>query len=219
VEILLNEVEARVLGSLIEKEITTPDYYPMSLNSLVNACNQKSNRDPLMNLDEDAVRDAVRGLQGLDLSSSRVDSRVPKYEHRIQEVFNFTRGETAIVCALLLRGPQTIGELRGHSERLYRFEDLSDVQSVLQRLMTREPPLVKILPRQAGTKESRYMHMLCGDLEPQLAQKPSGSELADPAVAAGRALNSDRIERLEEEMQRLRAEFEALREQFESLLR
>src|SRR5215510_7379432 len=161
-DIVLNDVEARVLGALIEKEITTPDYYPLSLNALVNACNQKNNRDPVMNLDEDAVRDALSTLQEKRLAgpASGADSRVTKYEHRVQEVFNFTRGETAIFCVLLLRGAQTPGELRGRTERMHRFEDLTEVQSTLQRLMQRDPPLVKVLPRQPGTKESLYVHLL-----------------------------------------------------------
>jgi uncharacterized protein len=229
VDVVLNEVEARVLGSLIEKEITTPDYYPMSLNALVNACNQKSNREPLMDLDENAVSEALRGLRELDLTSSRVDSRVPKYEHRIQEVFNFTRGETAILCALLLRGPQTVGELRSHTERLHRFEDLGDVQSVLQRLVKREPPLVKILPRQVGTKESRYVHLLCGDVPSRQAQQAQtdalggDSEFPEPVPRAvvenSGSVNTERLERLENEVQRLKTELAALKEQFESLLR
>jgi uncharacterized protein len=122
---------------LAEKEITTPDYYPLSLNALVNACNQKSSRDPVMELGEDEVRDALSSLGGKRLAGpvSSADSRVTKYEHRLQEVFNFDRRESAILCVLLLRGPQTPGELRGRTERMYRFEELSDVQSTLQRLM------------------------------------------------------------------------------------
>src|SRR5579859_402125 len=166
-DIRLTEVEARVLGSLIEKETTTPDYYPLSLNALVNACNQKNNREPVMNLGEDAVRDALNGLQSQRLAGPArgADSRVTKYEHRAQEVFNFTRGETAILCVLLLRGPQTPGELRGRTERMFRFEHLDDVQAALQRLMERDPALVKMLPRQPGTKESRYAHLLSGEIE------------------------------------------------------
>src|SRR5262249_53787138 len=166
-DIQLSEVEARVLGSLIEKEITTPDYYPLSLNALVNACNQKNNREPVMNLDEDAVRNALDGLQSHRLAGPArgADSRVTKYEHRIQEAFNFTRGETAILCVLLLRGPQTPGELRGRTERMFRFEHLDDVQYTLQRVIEREPPLVAMLQRQPGTKESRYIHLLSGQVE------------------------------------------------------
>src|SRR5246500_2214863 len=150
----LAETEVRVLGSLIEKDITTPDYYPLSLNALVNACNQKNNRDPVMDLDEDVVRDALAGLQQRKLAgpAGGADSRVTKYEHRLQEAFNFTRGETAIVCVLLLRGPQTPGELRGRTERMFRFETLDDVQATLQRLAERDAPLVRMLPRQPGTK-------------------------------------------------------------------
>ena len=123
-DIILSDVETRVLGSLVEKDVTTPDYYPLSLNALVNACNQKNNREPVMNLDEDLVRQALDTLQEKRLAgpTSSADSRVTKYEHRLQEVFNFTRGETAILCVLLLRGPQTPGELRGRTERMHRFE-------------------------------------------------------------------------------------------------
>ena len=165
-DIFLTPVEARVLGALIEKDITTPDYYPMSLNALVNACNQKNNREPVMTLDENTVRDALYSLQEKRLAGPArgADSRVTKYEHRSQEVFNFTRAENAILDVLLLRGPQTPGELRGRSERLHRFEELSDVQAVLQKLMQREPPFVKMLARQPGTKEARYAHLLSGDV-------------------------------------------------------
>ncbi|MGC2019875.1 MAG: YceH family protein, partial [Candidatus Sulfotelmatobacter sp.] len=132
----LSDVEVRVVGSLIEKDITTPDYYPLSLNALVNACNQKNNRDPVMSLDEDAVRSALDSLQVKRLAgpASGADSRVTKYEHRLQEVFNFDRRETAILCVLLLRGTQTPGELRGRAERMYRFEALEDVHGALDRL-------------------------------------------------------------------------------------
>ena len=133
-DILLNPAQARVLGSLVEKDITTPEYYPLSLNALVNACNQKSNREPVMSLSEDAVRDALAGLQEYRLAgpASNADSRVPKYEHRLQEVFNFDRREIALLCVLLLRGPQTPGELRGRTERMYHFDSLDDVQGGLQ---------------------------------------------------------------------------------------
>src|SRR5271157_1254617 len=132
--LLLTDIEARVLGSLIEKEITTPEYYPLSLNALVNACNQKNNRDPVTSLDEVEVRQALHGLEDEHLAGPvRGDGRVPKYEHRVQEVFNFTRGEVAVVCVLLLRGPQTPGELRGRTERMYHFEALDDVVSTLDR--------------------------------------------------------------------------------------
>jgi uncharacterized protein len=210
VNILLNEVECRVLGSLIEKEITTPEYYPLSLNALVNACNQKSNRDPVMNLDEAAVRQALHSLDGQSLvrSVSASDSRVTKYEHRLQEAFNFYRHEIAILSVLLLRGPQTPGELRTRAERMHPFDDLSAVQSSLQHLMKREPPLVKVLPRQPGTKEARYAHVLSGDRE---AFEPKPESEATAATMSG---DSERVGRLEEEIALLHKEVESLRQQF-----
>jgi len=206
----LNEVEARVLGALLEKEITTPDYYPLSLNALVNACNQKSNRDPVMNLEEDSVRAALRALHDNSLarSVSAADSRVTKYEHRLQEAFNFDRREAAIFCELLLRGPQTPGELRSRAERMHHFDDLSEVQSALQRLMTREPPLVKVLARQPGTKESRYLHLLSGDAEPASASAVHET----PAVTSPE--NADKFSRLESEVAELRKDIADLKQQF-----
>jgi len=179
VMIELSPASARVLGSLVEKEITTPEYYPLSLNALMNACNQKNNRDPVTSLDEDEIRQALHTLQdqGLAAPVRGTESRVAKYEHHMQEVFNFTRGEIAVMCVLLLRGPQTPGELRGRTERMHRFEELSDVQSVLQRLMQREPPLVTMLARQPGTKEARYAHLLSGEVTevvPIAAVEPGG---------------------------------------------
>jgi len=210
VDLLLNEVEVRVLGSLIEKDITTPDYYPLSLNALVNACNQKNNRDPVMALDENAVRDALASLQEKRLAgpAGGADSRVTKYEHHLQEVFNFGRPETAVLCVLLLRGPQTPGELRGRTERMYRFEELDDVQSTLQKLMQREPPLVKMLPRQPGTKEARYVHLLAGDVQ--------GWEAAPAAAAASGSDDRDRITLLEERVDSLHREVADLRQQLAS---
>jgi uncharacterized protein YceH (UPF0502 family) len=153
----LTDVEVRVLGALIEKDITTPDYYPLSLNALVNACNQKNNREPVMTLDEDAVRNGLDSLQKKRLAgpASGADSRVTKYEHRMQEVFNFDRREIAVLCVLLLRGPQTPGELRSRTERMYRFEALDDVIATLDRLSQRQPALAAVLPRPPGTHASR----------------------------------------------------------------
>ena len=206
--IVLSEVEARVLGALVEKDITTPDYYPLSLNALINACNQKNNRDPVMHLDEDAVRQALHGLQEDRLAgpTGGADSRVTKYEHRLQEAFNFTRGETALLCVLLLRGPQTPGELRGRAERMHRFEGLDEVQSALQRLMQRDPPLVKVLPRQPGTKEARYMHLLSGDVAVWEPPPEAVGETAETASAA-----DERIARLESEVSALRKEIADLK--------
>jgi uncharacterized protein len=203
----LSDVEVRVLGSLIEKDITTPDYYPLSLNALVNAGNQKNNRDPVMTLDEDAVRAALDSLQLQRLAgpASGADSRVTKYEHRLQEVFNFDRREIAILCVLLLRGAQTPGELRGRAERMYRFEELEDVHATLDRLTQREPPLVAVLPRQPGTKESRYMHLLSGSTAP--------AEAAPVRVQASHSADDDRTASLECEVRELRKEVAEMREQ------
>ena len=215
-DLLLNEIEVRVLGALIEKDITTPEYYPLSLNALVNACNQKSNRDPVMQIDENSVRDALSGLQEHRLAgpAGGADSRVTKYEHRTQEVFNFTRAEIAVLCVLLLRGPQTPGELRGRTERMHRFETLDDVQSALHKLMERQPPLVKILPRQPGTKESRYAHLLGGDVIASDATTAAAPTQASPS-SAHHSDESERIARLEEEVADLRAEVADLKQQLE----
>ena len=209
-DLILTPNEVRVLGALIEKDITTPEYYPLSLNALVNACNQKSNRDPVMQLDENAVRDALSGLQEKRLAgpASGADSRVTKYEHRTQEVFNFTRPEVAILCTLLLRGPQTPGELRGRTERMHRFESLDDVEAALQKLTHREPPLVKIVPRQPGTKEPRWVHLLSGDVV--MPDAPA------PLTATHGATDDDRVARLETEVTVLRQEVSDLKEQMEA---
>jgi uncharacterized protein len=218
--VLLDDNEVRVLGALVEKDITTPDYYPLTLNALVNACNQKSNREPVMTLNDDMVRQALHSLneKGLAGTASGADSRVPKYEHRMQEGFNFTRRETAVMCVLMLRGPQTPGELRGRTERMHRFEDLTDVQSTLQKLMTREgEPLVKVLPRQPGTKEARYAHLLGGE-KPEWNAPPPVAIEARP----GNSADSERIAALEEEvgnlrrdMAELKVELAGFRKQFE----
>jgi uncharacterized protein YceH (UPF0502 family) len=211
VNIVLNEVECRVLGSLVEKEATTPEYYPLSLNALVNACNQKSNRDPVMNLDEAAVREALHSLDGQSLvrSVSPADSRVTKYEHRLQEAYNFYRHEIAILCLLLLRGPQTPGELRSRAERMHSFDDLGAVQSSLQHLMKREPPVVKALPRQPGTKETRYAHLLSGDV---VQAEPEPREAGEASSAS---VDGERVKKLEKEIAALRNEIAELKQQFE----
>lgn len=207
VELLLSDTEVRVLGALVEKDITTPDYYPLSLNSLVSACNQKSNREPVMDLDEDAVRAALSTLEEKHLAgpSRSADSRVTKYEHHLQEVFNFNRRETALLCVLLLRGPQTSGELRSRSERMYHFEDLTEVQSGLQRLIDREPPLVKMLPRQPGARETRYGHLLSGE---------AATWIVPPA--AERESDTDRMTRLEHVIEQLQDEVAGLKQELAS---
>jgi uncharacterized protein YceH (UPF0502 family) len=212
-EIQLSEVAARVLGALVEKEITTPEYYPLSLNALVNACNQKSNREPVMNLDEDAVTAALRSLSVLELAGAADtnDSRVRKYEHRLGEAYNFTRPEIAVLCVLLLRGAQTPGELRGRGERLHHFEELSDVQAALQKLMAREPALVKVLARQPGTKESRYMHLMSGDME--VAPVEDAREHVRGSSAA-ESMDRESIAQLEAEVAALKNEIAELKQQF-----
>jgi uncharacterized protein YceH (UPF0502 family) len=212
-EIQLSDVAARVLGALVEKEITTPEHYPLSLNALVNACNQKTNREPVMNLDESAVTAALRSLSELEWAGAAdtSDSRVRKYEHRLQEVFNFTRPETAVLCVLLLRGAQTPGEIRGRGERLHHFEELSDVQAGLQKLMQRDPMLVKVLPRQPGTKESRYVHLLCGDVE-----ESEREQKREPVSEISRGLATDAatIARLQTEIAALKNDVTELKQQF-----
>jgi uncharacterized protein YceH (UPF0502 family) len=207
VNIVLNPAEARVLGALIEKDITTPDYYPLSLNALINACNQKNNREPVTNFDEETVRLALRNLSDKRLAgpASGADGRVTKYEHRLQEVFNFTRPETAILCVLLLRGPQTPGELRGRTERMHRFEDLDEVLSGLQQLMRREPPLAKALGRRPGTKEIRYAHLLSGDVE---AWEPPAE-----SASSGITDENERVAHLEAQVSALQSEVAELKQQ------
>ena len=212
---ILTEIETRVLGSLIEKDITTPDYYPLSLNALVNACNQKNNRDPVMTLDETAVRDALGSLQEKRMAgpASGADSRVTKFEHRLQEVFNFDRREIAIVGVLLLRGPQTPGELRSRTDRMYHFEALDDVVSTLDRLAQRDPPLARVLPRQPGTKESRYTHLFSGEPPELSVAGPANVARVPSPATAGVNSTADRLATLEDEVARLRQQFSEIQDQ------
>jgi uncharacterized protein YceH (UPF0502 family) len=205
----LNPVEVRVLGVLIEKEITTPEYYPLSLNALVNACNQKSNRDPAVNYDEEDVEEALESLRarGLALRSTGAGSRVPKHAHRLSEQLNPDRRETAILCELMLRGPQTVGELRTRTERMHRFDDISEVESVLQRLMERQPePLVTRLPRRPGEKEVRFAHLLSGP--------PSAVEVEMTVASAVPTPRADRLAQMETQVARLYEDLESLKQQF-----
>jgi uncharacterized protein len=222
----LTDVEVRVLGALIEKEITTPEYYPLSLNALVNACNQKSNREPVMNLSEEDVTLAMRRLGELELAgaANTSDSRVRKYEHRLQEAFNFTRPETAVLCVLLLRGAQTPGELRGRAERMYKFDDLSEVMGALQKLMSWEPALVRVLPRAPGTKESRYLELLSRDVDAAgaaVARDVEHDRVAQHAAGAsgggdeGVARLESEVADLRREVAELKLEFARFRKQFE----
>ena len=196
----LTDAEVRVLGALIEKEITTPDYYPLSLNSLLAACNQSSNRNPVVHFDEDTVTAAVDGLREKKLVHivDRGESRVIKYRHVLYEAMSMSRPAIAVMCVLMLRGPQTVGEIRTRSNRLYDFSSLEHVEGTLNSLMADESRLVVRLPRQAGQKETRYAHLLCGEI------RFTESE-AEP----------DRLSKLEKEVEDLRREFEEFRKQFQ----
>jgi len=210
--IQLDDVEVRVLGALMEKEVATPEYYPLSLNALVNACNQKSNREPVVSYEEDTVETALDGLRtkGLAARISGHDMRVPKHAHRLSEVINLGRREAAVLCVLMLRGPQTAGELHGRTERLYPFDDLEAVDACLTRLMEWQPdPLVARLPRQVGYKEVRYAHLLAG--EPPATAAPS-----PPAAQSGgaRETRDDPVARLQASVDRLEAEVADLKRQF-----
>ena len=201
-ELSLHPVEVRVLGSLLEKEITTPEYYPLSLNALINACNQKSNRDPVVNFDEATVDRALQSLRdkGLLLAISGAGSRVQKYGHRISEKLNLGRRELAILCELMLRGPQTLGELRNRAERMHAFDDLSEVEAVIER----QPELIRRLPRRPGEKEIRYAHLLSGEPPPVPVDEPDTAAKLAP----------DRLDLIETEMARLKQELEELKQQF-----
>jgi uncharacterized protein YceH (UPF0502 family) len=217
----LSPYQLRVLGSLIEKEITTPENYPLSLNALVNACNQRSSRDPVLDLTEEDVRQAIHALEDLSLVTSVRDARVPKYEHRIRTVLNLRRDETAVLCLLILRGPQTPGELRSRADRLYTFDDLAAVQSTIERLAARtteptgnEPPtgpLTTILPRQPGSREARYAHLLGAppDLSAPAIDRTETSALVSSTT--------QRIAHLEAELSSLTARLQSLQDRVDRL--
>jgi len=211
-EHVLDAVEVRVLGSLMEKEIATPEYYPLSLNALVNACNQKSNREPVVDYDEASVEMSLETLRAKGLASRITgrDMRVAKHQQRLSEVCNLGRREAALLCVLMLRGPQTVGELRGRSERLYTFDDLEAVEAALNRLAEWSPkPLVKKLPRWSGFKEARYAHLLSGDVE-----ETDAPAAATAPVAVGPSV-FERVAALEAEVADLKRQFEEFRRQFQ----
>lgn len=208
----LDAVETRVLGALIEKQITTPDYYPLSLNALVTACNQLTNRDPVVAYEEAEVLRALDRLRTKRLSTqfAGAESRVAKYKHTLHDALLLTPGETALLCVLMLRGPQTLGELRTRSERLFTFDSLPETEETLAALATRTPqPLVVKLPRAPGTKEPRYAQLLSGPVA-QSAPTSSAGYAAEPAPAPASA-EPDRVARLEQEIVALRAEVAQLR--------
>jgi uncharacterized protein YceH (UPF0502 family) len=215
---LLNDTEVRVLGSLVEKQLTTPEYYPLTLNALLHACNQISNRDPAVSYDERTVAQAVESLREKNLAYVFYgsDSRVPKYKHVMTEIFHLSQAELALMCVLMLRGAQTVGELRGRTNRMYEFADLAEVESALDKLATREDePLVMKLPRQPGQKDSRYAHLLAGEIEvEEQAAAAVRVPRADRAVLEVRADN-EKLARLEAEVTTLRGELSELRQQFD----
>jgi len=213
--------EARVIGCLIEKQIATPDQYPLSLNALVNACNQKSNRDPVLELEERGVQAIVDGLmkRQLVLEKSGFGSRVPKYQHLFCNTqfgsLKFSPQGTAIVCELLLRGPQTPGELRTHAARLAQLHDVSEVETELEQLMTRpEGPFVAKLTREPGRRESRYMHLFSGEAPPYVEEEPRPLRAGSPA-AAGSSAEMERIAALEAAVAELRSDLERLKSRFD----
>jgi uncharacterized protein len=218
-DILLSPTEARVIGSLIEKAITTPDQYPLSLNALMNACNQKSNRDPLFDLDERTVQATIDGLvkKHLVLERSGFGSRVPKYQHRFCNTgfgtLEFTKVETAIICELLLRGPQTPGELRTRASRMAEVSDASEIEAALENLATREDgPFVVRLPREAGRRDSRFAHLFSGEIAVEESVDPAGTPAANDARGP---TSSERIQTLEQLVAQLRRELDELKAQLQ----
>jgi len=202
---LLNAVEARILGCLVEKEATTPDAYPLTLNSLVLACNQKTSRDPVTNLNPGEVEHALRQMEVRGLVKSQHSARAGRYAHRMEAVLSLTRQQTALLALLMLRGPQTLHELLGRSERWAKFEGVDDVQHALERLAAREPAFAMKLPRGSGQREDRYGHLLCGPLsEAQLAAaaRPSAVHTDEQALR-------ERIDALEARMAALEAKLDA----------
>lgn len=212
-ETLLSEAEVRVLGSLAEKQVTTPDYYPLTMNALVHACNQISNRDPVVQYEERLVAEAVDTLRlkNLVYIFYGAESRVPKYKHMMREVYSLSAPELAALCVLMLRGPQTVGEVRGRTGRMYEFSDLREVETTLEGLSQRDEPLVVKLPRQAGRKEARYAHLLSG--RPVVEEEAE----AQPAAAAPRPRpgEPERVARLEAEVERLSGELAEMRRRFD----
>ena len=208
---ILSDIEARVLGSLIEKQVTTPEYYPLTLNSLTLACNQKNNRNPVTSYSENQVADAVESLREKNLAYVFYgsSSRVPKYKHVMPEVMHLSHPELALMCVLMLRGAQTLGELRGNGGRLHEFSSLEEVEETLNGLISREPePLVVRLPRQPGQKEGRFAHLLSGAVDVETLSEPE-------RPVSRRAGLEERVEALAAEVEKLKAQFEEFRKQFE----
>ncbi|MFW5775433.1 MAG: YceH family protein [Chitinivibrionales bacterium] len=220
-EIVLDEKEVRVLGALVEKELTTPEYYPLSLNSLTAACNQKSNRDPVMALDESDVVRALDSLKGKHLiwKLDTAGGRVPKYEHNLRPHWEMSDAEVSTLCVLLLRGPQTVGEIKSRTSRMYAFSSLTEVEETLSGLAQREDgPFVVQLALQPGRKEHRFMHLFAG--EPQI-QEHFAESYAEPARVRVEQENSriadleEQVADLQQKVQELQQAFDGFRKQFE----
>jgi uncharacterized protein YceH (UPF0502 family) len=207
----LSEVEARIVGALVEKQLTTPEYYPLTLNALVAACNQKSNRDPVVAYDDKTVDTALEHLRDRNIVYVFYGStsRVPKYKHMLPGVYELEPSEVAVLCVLMLRGAQTLGEIRGRTERLYDFRDLGDVQETIDALANRDEPLLARLERQPGQKDARYAHLLCGEEHLAVMAEAAGR----PAGSAG--VGNERIEKLEQELETVKTELAEFREAFE----
>jgi len=208
---ILTDIEARVLGSLVEKQLTTPEYYPLTLNALINACNQKSNRDPMVNYDETTVNQCLETLRDRNLVYVFYGStsRVPKYKHMLPTVYELDPAETAVIDVMLLRGPQTLGELRTRTERLHGFSGLGEIQETLDGLARRDDPLVVRLPVQPGQKEARFAHLLSGEIDIEALA------VAQATRSTRSSVDAERVEKLEEEVASLRAEVEELKVTFE----
>lgn len=207
-EIILNDIEIRILGCLIEKELTTPEYYPLTLNSLVNACNQKSNRNPIVSYDESIVTQGIEGLERKNLVRKTFlsGSRVTKYIHTLLDRFDLSREELAIFCELMVRGPQTIGEIRLHTERMFIFKKLEEVENTLIKLIQHDPPLIIKLPREIGRKECRYTHTFSGDIK---INSNIHQEISSPQ---NQGIN--KIAQLEKEIEELKKEIIDLKQAF-----
>ena len=213
---ILNDIETRVLGSLVEKQVTTPEYYPLTLNALMLACNQKNNRTPVTSYDETTVAQALETLREKNLAYVFYGStsRVPKYKHVLPEVMHLSAPELALICVLLLRGPQTTGELATRAFRLHEFSGLEEVETTLNSLIAREPdPLVMRLPRQPGQKEVRYAHLLSGT--PSVEVVSGGGQAREPSARSSHPNQADRVSKLESEVETLKSQMDKLREQFD----
>jgi uncharacterized protein YceH (UPF0502 family) len=208
----LTETEARIVGALVEKQLTTPEYYPLTLNALVAACNQKTNREPVTNYDEKTVSAALDDLRDKNIVYVFYGStsRVPKYKHILPDVYELEPSETAVMCVLMLRGPQTIGEIKERTGRLYNFRDLTDVNETLDSLMKREEPLITRLERAPGQSAERYAHLLSGEVT---------SYTPPERTSRGGTANDERVEKLEQELESLRSEISAFRQEFEDFKR